>query len=511
MTFSGVATIAPTNPSAIVATIQPTESIEPKQSLSGAETFEATMPDGPDGEVFAPVREVLADPATGSVPALLGLLDADAETTRLAGALGLCLVALADPEVVPSVLARLSDRLDGDARPEARVAYEYLVSQFPRRADEASRERDGSAGTAGRPPGGVGREGVGRVRQPGPGSFDPRTVEPDRSVIDPADPQRHPDADVPDSGSTDSETDDAGELSASGTDPTERQRWNRLYERLSAIVEASRFDDLMVLSGRTRDRYADFSRVLAVEGSAERALALRLFHRPREDRDSFVTDLEDALDAWRAVGDHPGVVTVFDAGSQPRPWAATEPVVESLADRGARFPPEAAVSLALDLAEALSYVHQHGVIHGGLDPGNVALPATEADVARTGALDNVGLLGVYRWYVTPATCLDPRYAAPEYYDRGFGRVDHATDVYHLGAVLYRLLTGRPPVDGPFGEIRESVMEDPPPNPATVVDLPDSLARIVTKAMAKPVLRRYETINDLRGDLEGVAGEVTDGG
>ncbi|WP_136687996.1 protein kinase domain-containing protein [Halorhabdus amylolytica] len=478
------------------------------------------MPDAGDprnSDPFALVREVLADPsdATSSVPALLGLLDAEESTVRLAGAFGLCLVAVADPDSIPTVVTRLTDRLEGDGRAEATMAYDYLASQFPRRVDEILQEREtgtGSSMSPGRPGGRTDeRDGVGRVRPPGVGSYDPRTVEPNRSVIDPADPQRHPDGDVPDPRSEGSETatDDRSESTPGGfrSGPTERQQWNRLYERLSAIVEHSRFDDLMVLSGRTRDRYADVSRVLAVEENTERALALRLFHRPSEDRDAFVADLSDALTEWQAVGDHSNVVTVFDVGDRPQPWAATEPIVETLADRAGRLHPSTAVSLAIDLADGLAYAHQHGVIHGGLDPGNVALPAADGK-PETGALDNFSLLGVYRWYVTPATCLDPRYAAPEYYDRRFGRVDHATDVYHLGAVLYRLLTGRPPFEGPFDEIREGVMHDEPPKPSAVAELPDGLDRIVTKAMGKHTLGRYETINDLRGDLDRVHEELT---
>ncbi|WP_135661747.1 protein kinase domain-containing protein [Halorhabdus rudnickae] len=472
--------------------------------------------DHPSGDPFDPVREVMAEPseATDSVPRLLGLLDTGEPTVRLAGTFGLCLVAVADPDSIPTIVTRLADRLEGEGRAEATVAYEYLVSQYPRRVDEVLRERDDSGQAT--PPGRgndstTDRDDVGRVRPPGVGAYDPRTVEPNRSVIDPADPQRHPEADEPDSPSNGPETaadDPSGPTPGRfRSEPTDRQQWNRLYERLSAIVDHSRFEDLMVLSGRTRDRYADVSRVLAVKDSAERAIALRLFHPPREDRDAFVADLSDALAEWRAVGDHSNIVTVFDVGDRPQPWAATEPIVETLADRAGRLEPPAAVSLAIDLADGLAYAHQHGVIHGGLDPENVALPGAD-ETPETGALDNFALLGVYRWYVTPATCLDPRYAAPEYYDRRFGRIDHATDVYHLGAVLYRLLTGRPPFVGPFDAIRESVMQDEPPEPSSVADLPNRLDRIVTKAMGKHTLGRYETINDLRGDLARVHEELT---
>ncbi|MFB6200665.1 MAG: protein kinase [Halorhabdus sp.] len=466
--------------------------------------------DRPDQDPFALLRDVLEAPAaaTGSVPALLGLLDAEEPSIRIAGAFGVCLVAVADPDAVSGIVTRLFDRLDGEARAETKIAYDYLVSQFPRRAETAINEAE-RAVAAGRPLGEE-RDSVGRVRPPAAGSHDPRTVEPDRNVIDPADPQRNDEATIPQStGRNEQDRSEDDEPTRRRADSTARQQWNRLYERLSSIVDASRFEDLSVLSGRSRDRYADVSRVLAVESNAERALSLRLFHRPEENRREFVAELGDALTAWQAVSDHPNVVSVFDTGLEPRPWAATDPTVETLADRAVQFEPREALALASDLADGLAHAHQHGVVHGGLDPGNVVLPTAAEDAPRTALLDNVGLLGVYRWYVTPATCLDPRYAAPEYYDRRFGRIDHATDVYHLGSVLYRLLTGRPPFDGPFEDIRESVMHDAPPNPSTDVAVSDDLDHIVTKAMHKRTLGRYETINDLRGDLRRVQGE-TDG-
>ncbi|CCQ32445.1 Serine-threonine protein kinase [Halorhabdus tiamatea SARL4B] len=476
------------------------------------------MADVDDGrDPFETVQAVMADPAasTDRLPSLLGLLDDDDPTVRLAGAFALCLVAVADPGSITYVRDRLSDRLEtGNA--EARLTLEYIARRFPDRveAEFASDSKVSREGT-GAPGGERGRdsrvEDVGRVRPPRAG-FDPRSVDPNRSVIDPADPQRHDDpAQGPSGGSSPPEGTVPEELKRSETNIAERRQWNRLFERLSEIVAYSRFEELRMLSGQQRGRYADVARVLTVDEGVERALAMRLFYRPSAaDSDSLLESLATALDRWQGISDHPGIATVYDWNQAPQPWAATDLLETTVADRVEALAPSRAVSIAIDVADALAYAHTHGVVHGGLDPRNVGLPALgERGDADTATLVNVGLLEVYRYHVSPASCLDPRYAAPEYYDRQFGKIDHATDIYHLGAVLYRLLTGRPPFLGEFEAVREDVLNAAPPQPSLQVDVPDALDNVVSKALAKRSLGRYETINDLRQDLTRVHAELTD--
>ncbi|WEL17302.1 Membrane associated serine/threonine protein kinase [Halorhabdus sp. SVX81] len=469
------------------------------------------------------VQSVLAEPADSAdlLPYLVGLLDEDESAVRLAGAFALCVIAVADPDSVTYVTGRLSDRLDTD-NAEAELVFEYLATTFPRRVDAGlgdgtRQERDGREKTQGDADVPPSRDSptdeVGRVRPPGVG-FDPRNVEPNPSVIDPADPQRHDDPSREQTGGG-SDTGEAASADVGGRSPqlstADRQRWNELFEQLSDIVAYSRFDELMMLSGQQRGRYADVARVLTVADGSERALGMRLFHRPPSDApESFRTELGNALDRWQGIDEHPHIATVFDWNRAPQPWAATELFEATVADRVEPVAPAAAFAIAIDIADALAYAHSHGVVHGGLDPHTVGLPGVADErTENTGAtLLNVGLLEVYRFHVTPASCLDPRYAAPEYYDRQFGRIDHTTDVYQLGALLYRLLTGRPPFLGEFDAVRDDILNAAPPTPSLQTDVPEAVDSVVTKAMAKRTLRRYETINDLRQDLVRVHDELT---
>jgi serine/threonine protein kinase len=118
---------------------------------------------------------------------------------------------------------------------------------------------------------------------------------------------------------------------------------------------------------------------------------------------------------------------------------------------------------------------------------------------------------VYRYYFTPATYLDPRYAAPEYYDRRFGRIDHATDIYQLGATCFRLFTGRSPYAGSFETVKERVVDGQPPAPSDVADVPPAVDDVLGKAMARQKLARYETASQLTQELRALGDPDRDSG
>lgn len=491
-----------------------------------------------DERALSLLADCVEDPAAGKrrLPAVLGLLEADDDVTRLAAAWTCCLVATTHPDTAEYVVERLGDRLgEGEVSLELTHALDYLADRHPDLVEAALADADATEGD--RPPevwfpttGFVtrnhyyGREprrpGVGRVRLPGAeGREDPRTTytrgRPDeheiaanRAELAAADESSDGNADAPDERDEGdraaAESGPAGDAATEGDDPG---TFVRPTTDVSAIAARSRFDQLHILAAQARSRYSEDFRALVGRGGEERAITLRLLDVPdgADVRADFVADADEALGRWDAVGDHPHVLTLLDRDLDPRPWLATTVAGESLAGQG-RLDPDQALSDAIALADAVGYVHRNDVVHAGIDPGNVAYPGDVLDGndQEPPLLNNVGLVEYYRRYENPATLLDPRYAAPEYFDRRFGVVDAATDVYGLGAVIYHLFAGRPPFAGSFGEVRDAVTSPATPVPGDVVaDVPAGIDEVVTKATATRKLTRYETVEHLQQDLYAV--------
>ncbi|MFD1586057.1 serine/threonine protein kinase [Halorientalis brevis] len=318
----------------------------------------------------------------------------------------------------------------------------------------------------------------------------------------------------PDRRDADQESEDQTDDAA--PDPTDRAApWSATQQKRADIehIEGSdlfetirsqcRFDDLEVVLPRDGRRYADTVRARARTGSEESGIALRLLDRPDSDADDgdYAATVGEQLARWQGASAIEGVVTVHDWAADPRPWLATEPVEEPISEW---TPPSVAARLrcGLHLAESVADCHRQGVVHAGIDPGNVVRSGDALTVAWRPKLDNVGLLFALREYFDLGEYLDLRYAAPEYFDARYGSIDHSTDVYQLGTVLYRLFTDRAPFEGGESEVHEQVLTAEPPAPTEVNPaLPDAVDDVIWKATAKRKLVRYETATQLRADLK----------
>jgi TolB-like protein len=181
--------------------------------------------------------------------------------------------------------------------------------------------------------------------------------------------------------------------------------------------------------------------------------------------------------------DHPGIVTLLDAGiSDLGPWLAMEllhgETLEKRLERGALDPREA-VRIALEVARALGHAHAHGVVHQDLKPGNVFL----AEDGRVKLLD----LGLAHLLGTrpAASGGTPAYMAPEQ-ARG-ETADARADVFALGALLFEMLTGRPPF--PVVDGRSAVLDRASPGDLPA-GLPSAVARLVLRCLERDPARRF---------------------
>ncbi|MFB6308370.1 MAG: protein kinase [Haloarculaceae archaeon] len=474
------------------------------------------------------------------LPYLVGLLDHDERPVRIGAAWTLCLVAERFPDMVPYLVRRLVDRLDDPDCPlEVAYAFEYVADRHSGAVDEelAAIRADAddsdpltvdlSGPTRSYHDTGLGSRPVGRTRiAAGRAADDPRRVYTDDDTAaesdgpvggEPATGDESGDGEATDGEVGSDEPADSDLADATGEDtegdtgsddqpPLEAGRL--AIERLPAVGSQHRFDELNALATSRRGRYGDVYRSIGRIGNEQLGVGVTLFHHPGNEQErSFVEQLDRRLADWQSVHGHENVVTVYDWSMQPRPWAAVEYTDETLAD-AERFSADEARWQARRLADAVRHLHESGVVHAGIDPQNVAYYGNvlDEDERQPPLLTNVGLMHVFRFHFDPDTCLDPRFAAPEYFDRRFGRIDHASDIYQLGAVCYRLFTGRAPFTGSFDTVRERVLDADPPVPSDVVDgIPSAVDEIVTKAMARSKLNRYESVTHMRRELAALDG------
>ncbi len=225
-----------------------------------------------------------------------------------------------------------------------------------------------------------------------------------------------------------------------------------------------------------------------------------------------------------ALLDHPGIARVLDAGltESGRPYFAMEWVPGETLDahcRRRRPSLEATLALFVRICHALEHAHQRGILHRDLKPGNVLVtPEGEPRVIDFGlarATDRL-LTDKSLWTRLDQLLGTPQYMSPEQAAAGAAGADTRTDVFGLGALLYEMLTGRPPLEAEglrhaaLDEVVRRIREEEPPRPSTLAGGVTSAERrrmageldwIVLRALAKDRSRRYASVSSLREDVE----------
>ncbi len=188
------------------------------------------------------------------------------------------------------------------------------------------------------------------------------------------------------------------------------------------------------------------------------------------------------------------------------PYVEGETLRARLARDGV-LPPDAAIRIARDVAEALGYAHAHGVIHRDVKPENILLSSGHALVLDFGvakALREAAERGGQAGTTAGVALGTPEYMAPE--QAAGGEVDGRADLYAWGVVLYDMLAGRPPFEGtsPYDLMAAHIADAPEPLRRRSAETPAALERVVMRCLAKRPGDRYRTAGELLAQLEGLA-------
>ncbi|MFF4812337.1 serine/threonine-protein kinase [Micromonospora chersina] len=211
---------------------------------------------------------------------------------------------------------------------------------------------------------------------------------------------------------------------------------------------------------------------------------------------------------------HPNITNVYDYGESEQVGLTVPYVVMELVDggplssrlgRGGQLPWREAVTIGAEVASALATAHARGVVHRDVTPGNVMLTSTGVKVVDFGIS---ALVGESEKGPDGALLGTPAYLAPERLDNG--QVSPATDVYAVGLLLYRMLTGRLPWQASTTTqmLRAHMYNEPDPMPP-VVGLPDEVAELVRRCLAKRPADRPATAEVARtlAEAAGIAAIV----
>ncbi|HXS23041.1 MAG TPA: protein kinase [Gemmatimonadales bacterium] len=203
---------------------------------------------------------------------------------------------------------------------------------------------------------------------------------------------------------------------------------------------------------------------------------------------------------------HPHILSVHDSGDADGRLWFTMPYVEGEALRGRlererQLPVNDSLRIAREVADALHYAHQHGVIHRDIKPENILLSGTHALVADFGIARALFSNADDKLTESGISLGTPRYMSPEQAvaERD---IDQRTDIYSLGCVLYEMLTGEPPFTGPTPQaVLAKRLSEPVPHLRTGRDVSLALERAVTKALARSPADRFSTAAEFAEALE----------
>ena len=259
------------------------------------------------------------------------------------------------------------------------------------------------------------------------------------------------------------------------------------------------------LSAALADRYR-IERELGAGGMATVYLAQDVRHDRKVAIKVLKPELAAVLGAERFVVEikttaamsHPHILPLFDSGTADgflfyvMPYIQGETIREKL-NRETQFGIEEAIKITTEVADALDYAHQHGVIHRDIKPENILLHAGRPMVMDFGIALAVSAAAGGRMTETGLSLGTPHYMSPEQATAD-KQITARSDVYSLASVLYEMLTGEPPHTGSSAQaiIMKIIADTPRPVTELRKSVPHNVASALSKALEKLPADRFES-------------------
>jgi serine/threonine-protein kinase len=206
---------------------------------------------------------------------------------------------------------------------------------------------------------------------------------------------------------------------------------------------------------------------------------------------------------------HPSIVPIFDVGQvDGSPYIVSQFIegedLSALSRRAGRLPPHDAARIIAEVADAVQFAHDRGVIHRDIKPSNILIETdghavlSDFGLARSFAIDEEASLTI-EGDIAGTPC----YMSPEQARNGLAATGPASDVYSLGAALYAVLIGQPPLRGPSPvETLRQILDEVEPAPPRRLEpsVPRDLEAICLKALCKEPAGRYDSAGSMAADL-----------
>ena len=268
------------------------------------------------------------------------------------------------------------------------------------------------------------------------------------------------------------------------------------------------------LSAALADRYT-IEREIGEGGMATVFLATDVRHERRVAIKMLHPELSAVLGPERFLSEikltaslqHPNILPLFDSGVADGLLYYVMPFVEGETlrkrlERERQLPVADAVKLTTEIADALQYAHERGVVHRDIKPENVLLQGGRAVVADFGIALAVQQAGGTRMTQTGMSLGTPQYMSPEQ-AMGERNIDARSDIYALGAMTYEMLAGEPPFTGPTAQaiVAKVMTERARPLQSLRDTVPPHVAHCVATALEKLPADRFASAAEFASGLD----------